>query len=459
MGDIGRLCIHTLNSLQSVLQNLMEYALQVSLPTVRVLTIADKVQWNIAGARNLLMHRALHCRTVMMDIDYIMPESLAVEMLKAKAPSHVIYRLKRNHPGKDPMHPGIMFTSPHTYFGIGGADEDFAGHYGFTDPHLVLRAQRARVQVTIFRSSELLVPQPKSIHRPSVERDRKHNTKLFESKKEGKVPWSNTYLRFRWTESVISKQDRSSNPSPECVAHLFDKTTPNDYEKILAQEGRSYKQSRKFMIKIEEAEEQWKNPAKRHGGRFGAIHHWLEVLLQDKQDADILELGFGAGTNMIVAKNNLTGSGSVWGIELTEGWVEHAQRTFIHERLHFLQGDITRAAGILSSGGARDLRFDLIFLADVWEHIPAYRLKSTWETVVTLLKPTGRLYIHIPDEQTQMQEQRKKKGQYFEQIVRVEDFKKEAECFGMSVLQIEGEKLGYVSIVAGFVDASLVKKR
>ena len=58
-----------------------------------------------------------------------------------------------------------------------------------------------------------------------------------------------------------------------------------------------------------------------------------------------------------------------------------------------------------------------------------------------------------------MQEQRKKKGQYFEQIVRVEDFKKEAECFGMSVLQIEREKLGYVSIVAGFADASLVKKR
>ena len=203
----GRLCIHTLNSLQSVLQNLMEYALQVSLPTVRVLTIADKVQWNIGGARNLLMHRALHCRTVMMDIDYIMPESLAVEMLKAKAPSHVIYRLKRNHPGKDPMHPGIMFTSPHTYFGIGGADEDFAGHYGFTDPHLVLRAHRAGVKVKIFRSSELLVPQPKSTNRPSVERDPTHNTKLFESKKEGKVPWSNTYLRFRWTESVISKQD------------------------------------------------------------------------------------------------------------------------------------------------------------------------------------------------------------------------------------------------------------
>ena len=59
------------------------------------------------------------------------------------------------------------------------------------------------------------------------------------------------------------------------------------------------------MIKIEEAEEQWKNPAKRHDGRYGAIHHYLGALLQDKQDVDVLELGFGGGTNMIVAQSNL----------------------------------------------------------------------------------------------------------------------------------------------------------
>ena len=282
------------------------------------------------------------------------------------------------------------------------------------------------------------------------------------SNKSSSASWSDTRLLFRRTDTkhdTSSKYRRVQSSTPDCVAHLFPAKTPDDYDKILSLESSWYKQSPKFKIKIGEADEQWNNPAKRHGGRFGAIHHYLEVLLQDRPDADVLELGFGAGTNMIVAQNNLKGSGSVWGIELTEGWVEHAQRTFIHERLHFLQGDITRAAGILSSGGARDLRFDLIFLADVWEHIPAYRLKSTWETVVTLLKPTGRLYIHIPDEQKQMQEQRTKKGQYFEQIVRVEDFKKEAACFGMSVLQIEREKLGYVSIVAGFADATSVKKR
>jgi len=275
------------------------------------------------------------------------------------------------------------------------------------------------------------------------------------SNKSSSASWSDARLLFRRTDTkhdTLSNNRRVQSSTPDCVAHLFPAKTPDDYDKILALEGSSYKQSPKFKIKIGEADEQWNNPAKRHGGRFGAIHHYLEVLLQDRPDADVLELGFGAGTNMIVAQNNLKGRGSVWGIELTEGWVEHAQRTFKHEKLHFFQGDITRAASILSSGGAQDQRFDLIFLADVWEHIPAYRIKNTWETVVTLLKPKGRLYVHIPDEQTQMMEQRKKKGQYFEQIVGVEDFTKGAECFGMKVLEVKREKLGYVSIVAGFPD-------
>ena len=42
-----------------------------------------------------------------------------------------------------------MLTSPATYWSIGGADEDFVGHYGYTDVHLVHRASLAHVPTEV----------------------------------------------------------------------------------------------------------------------------------------------------------------------------------------------------------------------------------------------------------------------------------------------------------------------
>lgn len=227
----------------------------VPLPVIRTLTITDHISWDISGARNLLMHKALHCRTLMMDVDYLVPEALAVELMKAPIPSDVIYRFERNYRapqmlsgttkedagkkwGEDEQglgrqeedkdeghyseltssecvcektfHPGIMCTSPQTYFRIGGADEDFAGHYGLTDPLLVWRAGRAHVPLKIFPSSAKLLAQPNA---PRVKsnrtRDASHNQKLFASKTKGTVPFSTTYLRFRWTETVSDRRNVS----------------------------------------------------------------------------------------------------------------------------------------------------------------------------------------------------------------------------------------------------------
>merc|ERR1719291_315417 len=134
--------------------------------------------------------------------------------------------------------------------------------------------------------------------------------------------------------------------------------------------------------------------------RFRAIHTILKGLLRNAES--VLELGFGAGTNMIVAHHLMGGSGSVWGIELTQGWVDYANAHFQDSELHFLQGDITDASMFLPSNAPKS---DLIFLADVWEHIPLYRLRPLWESISSLLKPTGKLYVHIPDEKKQYREQ------------------------------------------------------
>ena len=45
-----------------------------------------------------------------------------------------------------------------------------------------------------------------------VERDPSHNARLMDSKVQGTVPWSDTYLRFRWGEIIIIPQENSEMP-------------------------------------------------------------------------------------------------------------------------------------------------------------------------------------------------------------------------------------------------------
>ena len=242
-----------------------------------------------------------------------------------------------------------------------------------------------------------------------------------------------------------------------CSGLFSNQHTPNTYEEILLRESKHYLESSKFTNKIQEADAQWKKPQLKHDGRFGAIHKYLEQLISDLSTHEpmILELGFGAGTNMIVAHELLGRRGEVWGLELTPGWVSHAKNTYVQAGLHFLHGDITNARSAV-----KRREFDIIFLADVYEHIPGYRLQSLWENIVALLKPCGKLYLHIPTEKTQVAEQAKAGSQFFEEIVRTETLQKQANCFGMKIEQtspdegINGSR--YLSVVLAF-DTPLCK--
>lgn len=99
---------------------------------------------------------------------------------------------------------------------------------------------------------------------------------------------------------------------------------------------------------------------------------------------------------------------------------------------------MTDASSVLRREYAAPRKFDFIFLADVWEHIPSYRLLPLWESISMLLKPTGTLYIHIPNEEKQRGEQLHG-GQFFEEVVRVDDIRKQARCFKMTVTRVSHE--------------------
>jgi len=259
--------------------------------------------------------------------------------------------------------------------------------------------------------------------------------------------------RMAELEAQRTFNDRE-NPEPSCDRKLFHQRTPADYDAILRNESQHYRNSAKFANKMRESDAQWNDRSIKHTGRFGAIHGYLKSLISNIKNSkpNVLELGFGAGTNMIVVHEFLQQRGDVWGVELTSGWVDHAKAKYIHSGLHFIQGDITKAVDVVPN----EIHFDIIFLADVWEHIPSYRLGPLWHTIVSLLQPHGKLYIHIPNEAKQKAEQaRSGHGQFFEEIVRVKDIQQQAECFGMKIEErgTDNDKIEtYESIVLSFAE-------
>jgi GT2 family glycosyltransferase len=177
-----------------------------ALPPIRVLTVGKDIPWNIAGARNLLFHSASHEWVLALDDDYIAPMVLIDDVLSqidAASLKPAIYRFQRNGLPDKPVHPGIMLTRAATWWAFGGADEDFVGHYGMTDPHLVYRANKAGISVEIFPSSGRLEPVDEDTPRT---RDARVNKELMDRKTSGTVPWSTSYLRFSWSDQSVMDQ-------------------------------------------------------------------------------------------------------------------------------------------------------------------------------------------------------------------------------------------------------------
>jgi len=233
---------------------------------------------------------------------------------------------------------------------------------------------------------------------------------------------------------------------------------------------------------MREAAWQWEKPLHRPGrstDRIARVFNGIEKSLQwyndgksennvvrttekmEKKNTAVLELGFGAGTNMIfthsgLLKNNSDNNALVVGVELNNGWVQNARSRFSTNTLQFYQGDITDSEAawakemLQKNSEIDDLKFDVIYLADVWEHIPSYRVVPLWLLVKQFLKPaSGILYIHIPSPAKQAWErdhlagvfEKTKAGatakQFFENTVTVDEIRKGATCVGLNILKVE----------------------
>ena len=162
--------------------------------------VKEDLVCNIAGVRNL---SAKECKTewmVILDMDTIISEELAVSMLDlTSSESGNCFKFNRrvtgnpSHEKNGQPHPAVCLLRLEDYWNVGGCEEDLVGHYGQTDPIFWYRSQgKINVHITnlpLDYRDEAEVFDANKFNYP--------NRGLFEEKKRT-GNWSTDFVRFDW---------------------------------------------------------------------------------------------------------------------------------------------------------------------------------------------------------------------------------------------------------------------
>jgi hypothetical protein len=189
-----------------------------------VYRIEDDIAWNQMGARNLGMHRARGW-CAMVDPDMVLTELALRRILKfiERNPRGHVMRYGLRH--LDRLDEDSIMSSPNTYvihrddfMAVGGYDEDYAGHKGWSDVQLldILKAhykvvERPNVWALFYHDSD--VPDARVATSSGVDRDISRNKKLRVDKRKeaqtcgGWKRWvkekKGRNLRFQWRKTYL----------------------------------------------------------------------------------------------------------------------------------------------------------------------------------------------------------------------------------------------------------------
>ena len=191
---------------------------------IQVYEVDQDLDWNIGGARNLGFYVAPIDWVFLSDsdilvrpdtMDYVV-NTLVNRGMKKKSIYRNFHRLRSDRVTTKP-HPAVMMLSKSAYWLAGGCDEDFVGHYGYTDVHFFFRAEKTkRLQVNYVEQEMKDKPISPLEELPDVvdcpadmkclgtyngakpNKDPGHNNKIFGRKQRTSIVWSKEYLRFTW---------------------------------------------------------------------------------------------------------------------------------------------------------------------------------------------------------------------------------------------------------------------
>ncbi|KAJ8606918.1 hypothetical protein CTAYLR_008623 [Chrysophaeum taylorii] len=202
---------------------------------IAIYEIDRNLGFNVAGARNLAFAMAPTEYVLLMDMDTqptmaFLDQALGLAAFAAKRlassahGTHVVFhRFVRESRCKRDLgpHPAVMLLSKAAYWRAGGCDEDFAGLYGST--HFRWRAQRTPTVEyrEVDRNATKFLQhigapcamdadasccgrrRGKNRHLGEAHSNRtRENRAVFKAKKNRRIDWASTYLRFSWTRRV-----------------------------------------------------------------------------------------------------------------------------------------------------------------------------------------------------------------------------------------------------------------
>ena len=118
--------------------------IQAMLPC-RLYRVTDQIPWNQPGARNLAIDEAATKLILFVDPDMVFPAAMMEKMLDAGLALeklHVIRFQLRHRKGPsagyiDPSSPNTWFLHVEDFKRVGGYDEDYCGHKGWSDVQLL----------------------------------------------------------------------------------------------------------------------------------------------------------------------------------------------------------------------------------------------------------------------------------------------------------------------------------
>ena len=179
----------------------LDETLPIDLSVYRIHT---KTPWNIGGARNLACHVANTQWVFLQDLDHFLTQSVADSILALTQKdflARTVYKFGRYNPttGRDRPHPGAMLLPRKLYWRLGGCDEDFCGHYGYTDVHFFRQkvAKSWWTKVKVYPDLKLIEDLAGSTE--NLDRSNQRNKALYEEKVRSQR-WSTDSLRFTWSK-------------------------------------------------------------------------------------------------------------------------------------------------------------------------------------------------------------------------------------------------------------------